>query len=483
MKMNFFKNRRFKHGSLATVITIGFIVAIVIINVIATILLERFPLNIDLTKDKRFALTKDSITYIEKLKTDVKVIVCVEENLFKTAGEQYKQAYEIIKNYTKYNNNIKLEFVDLTNNPTFAQKYPTENIQTGDIIIESSIRTKKFSSSEFFSVQQTEQGQQQYSSQAEQLMTSSIMYVVDKEPVTVSLLSGQDNADVSGYINLLEKNNYMVKTQNLLTEDINKDAAFVILAAPKTDINAAQVKKLNEYLDNDGKFGKSLIFVSSYESPVGPVLKNFLAEWGMDVSPDVIYETNSSNVAYNNNYYMVNKVTDQDLEAKLKNKNIPIVSSFANPVVALFDKKDNRRTTILSATSDTTVLVPTDATKDFDPSKQKQSSHNTIVKGTREKYIGSELKQSTVIALGSNTMINTDFIANAQINNGDMMITLTNDITKKEDAVKILPIEFNQETITISKGQVTAYTLVFVFIIPIAVIIMAVVIWLRRRHL
>ena len=53
MKKNLLNRRRFKYGSLATIITVGFIVAVVLLNVVCTLLLERYPLSIDLTSDNR----------------------------------------------------------------------------------------------------------------------------------------------------------------------------------------------------------------------------------------------------------------------------------------------------------------------------------------------------------------------------------------------------------------------------------------------
>ena len=75
-----FNKRRLKYGSLATVITVGFLAALVLVNVIVSLLLERFPLDIDLTPDKRFALTEDSAAYIRDLSRDVSITVLAAES-------------------------------------------------------------------------------------------------------------------------------------------------------------------------------------------------------------------------------------------------------------------------------------------------------------------------------------------------------------------------------------------------------------------
>ena len=89
MKTNIFKSRRFKHGTLATVITVVFIAAVVLVNIIATILLDKFPLNIDLTKEQSMSMAEDSKDFLKKLDKEVKIHVLAEESTFNQAGNFY----------------------------------------------------------------------------------------------------------------------------------------------------------------------------------------------------------------------------------------------------------------------------------------------------------------------------------------------------------------------------------------------------------
>lgn len=482
MSKNIFNNRRFKHGSLATAITIGFIVLVVIVNAIATILLERFPLTIDLTSEKRYGLSEETIQYVENLEKDVNITVCIEEQELKTLGILYLQAYEIIKSYPKYNNKISLDFVNVQKDPSFTQKYPGETVSAGDIIIETSLRKRKFSINDLFVFEQTQSGGQFYSSQAEQTITSALMYTADENPVTVSLITGQNNADVSGYTSFLEANNYTILQQDLLTEEINDACQMVILPQPSVDLTTDQVKKLETFLDNDGNFGKTLVFVAARDVAVGPILKNFLAEWGMEVSADYVFETNTA-YAINNRFTVVNNIVNTDISSQLKNQQLPLILPESHPVNVLFEEKDNRETTVIAQTSDGAALYPHDAGEDFDPTSVATGVQNTIVKGSRKRYVGSTLVRSNVIAIGSQMMTDTSYMQYSGCNNGDLLVTLTNEATEKEDAVKILPVSFDVPTITISQSQVSLSYVVFVAIIPLLVIAVGVIIWLRRRHL
>lgn len=482
MKKNIFNNPRFKHGTLATIITVIVIAAVVLLNVVATLLLERYPLTIDLTADKRFTLTEESQVFVSDLKTDITMKVCVAEEVLKGEGVWYKQVYEILKNYTKYGDKVKLDFVDLSRTPTFAQNYPQYSLALGDVIVESNLRSKKISINDMIKYNQTEYNDVVYSSEAEQVITSALMYVVDDNPTKVSMLTGLDNVDVKNYADLLTHNNYEIVEQNLLSEDIAEDADIILMGAPSTDISAEDAQKLETFLDNNGEFNKSLIFVADYEKPVGPVLKNFLADWGLEVGAGVIGETNQQN-SINNVFTILTNVVDEEVNGTLKNASLPTITKFANPINLLFETDGNRKTSSILSTSESTCIVPLDADQNFDLSAQETSSHSVIAKSIRTKYINKETKVSTVIAIGSKDMLTTNYLQNAAFSNGDLGVVIANQLTHKEDAITMLPVQFADKTITITQDQVKVYRNIFMIAVPILLIGLGIFIFARRRHL
>lgn len=478
----FMQNRRFKHGSLATAITIIVIAVIVAINIVATLLLDKYPLNIDLTSNNLFELSQESIDFVTNLEEEVSITVCVDELEFKSAGDWYKQAYEIITSYGKYGNKVTVDFVDLEKNPTFAQQYPDHRLEPTDTIVETSLRNKKVGLDEIIKFTTTEYGQTSHSSEAEQALTSAIMYVTDSEPITATVLQGLDNADVSGYTDILSSNNYNIETQNLLTEDINPESSLLIIGAPATDMTVEQVKKLEAFLDNDGQFGKSMIFVASASAPVGPILANFLADWGIEIAPGIVVETNPAN-AMGNYFTIFNAITDPEITKNLKSTVLPFVTELASPINLLFDEDGNRKTSVLATTMDTTYIMPLDADENFDPSQLPQGSNATLVKSTREKYTDSEMKTSTVVVASSINSVSRQYLQSTSTNNADIMVTLANQLTDKGEIINILPKNFVDEGITIDKAQLQTLSIIFIAVVPLAILIIGVVVFLRRRHL
>lgn len=484
-KKNFLNSRKFKFGTMATVITAIFLVVLVLLNVVATLLLERYPLTIDLNSDKRFSLTQQSIDYLGELDQDVRIHVCAEEALFESVSEYYKQAYEVITKYAQYSDRITVDFVDVLSNPTFAQKYSDYSLTTGDIIVESDLRSKKLTSTDLFNIETTDYGYTQTvtSSKAEQAMTGAIMYVTDNDPTTVGLLTLDNTVDVSGYISLLESNNYVVQEINFLTEEIPSGMEFVVLPQPGFDLTAEQITKLESYLTNGEEYGKGLVFVASGERTVEARLANFLADWGIAIGPEVVAETDVNRV-YTELVMFLANVTDSELQDAMSTDGSTILAAYSRPVNVLFEENGNRTTKVLLNTNDTAILIPEEIPEDFDYTTQPQSAQNLVVLGTRSVYDASGYKDSYVLAYGSELMLYSSILQEGIWNNADFAITLTNSLSgKAEDTITITPINFDSKTIEITQAQANVFLVILVILVPLAILATALVIYLRRRHL
>ena len=132
---NIFKDRRFKHGSLATVMTVGLVAVVVLVNVIFSMLAARFPMDVDLTSNKIFEVSDQTIDYLKGLDKDVSITVLAKEEDFSGNNTYYNQANEVIHKYAKYSSHITIEYKDLYSNPDFVQKYPKDTLYQGYIIV------------------------------------------------------------------------------------------------------------------------------------------------------------------------------------------------------------------------------------------------------------------------------------------------------------------------------------------------------------
>lgn len=487
MKISFNK-RRLKYGSLATAVTIAFVAAVVLVNIIVGMLVERFPMDIDLTEDNIFELTDQSIDYVKDLDTAVTINVLMEEETFKNQNDYYRQAYEVIQKYAKYSNNISVYFIDLYKNPDLQQKYPKETLYTGQIIVECGDRYQLLTSYDLFNTQTDQQSGTTYitSSAAEQAMTSAIMNVTNANPPMVGVITGYNTTDISSFTSILTSNGYVVEDVDLISGDLS-GYDMLIFAAPTIDVSSSELEKLDAYLDNDGRFGKNLMYFASASQPTLPLLEEFLSEWGIVVGDGYLYETDTASTYFSPSYTLQN-YGDEKYTEKLATTELPVLIPTARPLSSAFGENgtsSNRATSVLLSSHDTTVVVPSDLDpdSDWDPyTDGEQASYATAIAGTRTKYDQTTALISTVLAFGSVDMIHDSFLSFAAINNGDYVLNAANYVCGKEDGISIVPKTVGTSSLGINQNQVNTIGGAAQFVLPIVVLITGGIVWMRRRN-
>ncbi|MBQ4153348.1 MAG: GldG family protein [Oscillospiraceae bacterium] len=486
---NIFKSRRFKHGTFATVMTVVFVAAIVLVNIIATILLEKFPLNIDLTKDQSYAMAEDSKEFLKTVDRDVKItFIGAETDLtggYYTTAFYDAQALNTMKQCTQYNSKISLEFVDLSKNPQYATKYPDATVSQGSVIVESDLRYKVVQYADMFDVNYDNYyytGQTEVeSSHVESDLMSALMYVTESDPAEIAVLTNNTPKGSEGLQTLLTKNNYSFKEVNLLTQNIPESAEVVLIAAPTTDYTPELIQKLEVYMNNAGKYGKKLVYIASYEQKELPNLEGYLAsDWGIRVDPGMVYETDSNNM-FMSPYYGLQSLVGEMFTENIESTDEPIMAPGARPLTLTFEASGGTTTTALIKSSETSVIQPIDADKNWDPTAQTPQSYVIGAASTRLKYEEETNKEltSTLVVVSTPDF----FIADDSFLNAEYTVEMFNSLAGKEDtALNIIPKHESSDTIEVTVAAASTILVIFVFILPIAIFVTGLIIWFRRRH-
>ena len=256
-------NRKLRYGGFATALSVAFLVVIILLNVIFSILAERYPINIDLTKDSIFMLTDDSINYLKGLEKDVDVYVLADEATFTAYGGYYTQAAEVINRYAQHSKHVNVSYVDIVKNPNFTSNYPDLDLNVYDILVQCNGRSRVVAVNDLFNITSSNSyygSSYIASSKAEQVMTSAIMAVASDRVVKIAVTTGHEEYTNTNLEELLKQNNFELVTVDLNTEDIPQDADAALMISPSRDMDEAVLKKLDVFLNNNDDYGKSFIY-------------------------------------------------------------------------------------------------------------------------------------------------------------------------------------------------------------------------------
>ncbi len=504
--------RRLKYGSFATALTVFVIAAIVLVNIVATMLFDRFPITLDLTSGSIYTVSQETIDYISGIESPVAITVLSTEEEFRSISSYAAQCAELMKNYTQHNSRISLRFMDMLSNPDFVANY-TQELENGDIIVEldngEHNRVKVVSLIDIINVteeyepylsQMAQVNGAAYthsmfnaynyieSSNAEQAITSAIMAVTDANPITVTVLTypGANESDISGLTDLLDSNGYMLTETDISAEELTDDIDLAIIPAPKLDYPTEIITKIENWLEGGGMLEKDLIYVASAEQPKTPNLDALLYKYGLTVEQKIIHETSTQRYTQYDTYTYQNIATENYL-GDVTNMDLPIVAPDARPITARFENVDSLYSCepLVQSAASAVLQNMYDETEEWSAeTAEERGSFNTVVIG-KQKKINQDTHISTftnVIAFGSDLMLNSVLTRNAAFNNGSFIISMLNDITGKTEGIVITPKIVSSGTFDITESQTRTLTLVFAAVIPAAVLIVGTVVWIRRRH-
>lgn len=516
-----FNAKKLKHGTMATVFTCVFVALLVLVNVVTTMIFDRYPVTIDLTSNKIYSVSNDTEDYVKKVNVDVQVTVFADENTYTNYSSYNKQAVELLKNYSKLNHHITYRFVDIDSHPEIVKEY-TDTISQFDIIFETKTkvdgkeisRTRKLGmldlltfTDEFeqklsqsgYSIDTLAQqaggdlaflsyyGSYVESSNAEQAFTSALMTVTDPNPVYVTILTGRSELTQLTYFQtLLTANGYNVNTVDITSEDIPSDTDVVVIPAPKTDYLEEDITKVSDFLNNDGNLGKQLLYIASYGQEDTPNLDEFLSEYGLAIGDGVICESDSGKY-YNSPCVTVASDVSDNFTQDVSTENPAILSALCRPVKTLFDEQDMVSTDAYLKSSDSAYT----ANVDISQTTGQVQIGDALVKGQQNYMaVGSKAKftddndtlYSNVIAVGSEGLLSDTYLQYSQYQNSEYFISVINGLTGKTAGITITPKTITGNVFDITQQQKTALKWTFCLGVPVVVLVVGIVIWVRRKN-
>lgn len=495
MKMN---TKKLKYGAAATVITVVVIALVVLLNVIIYALSDRYNMSFDLTPGGDFEISDETKDYIASLNEDVEICTTVDELAFETSESiYYRQAYEVLKKYEYNSDRIDVNFVDMTVDPTYVEKYKQYydgSISDYSVIVfnNNSHKIRVLSVNDLFNmdINYYTMSQQIVSSKAEQTLTSALMYVTDPDPkkaVYLDVVTQSANGD--NIMDMLASNGFETVTIDPNTEDIPEDADMLVINAPLNDFSEDLIDRIYNFMENGGNYGKNMIYTASYSQNDTPNIDAFLEEWGIRVGDGLVGENNRQNIASETSAYAIMAYLEENdytggIPAEVISN--PIAAYNSRPIEIMYDYSGNVTTDLLLATSETGFVMTNDMIEEYYSTGEEPpiEEKSVPIMAMTSKYTFIDTKQvlSNILVIGSDDILNSGLTSQTYYNNGDYFVSIVNKMSGKENGLNIVAKDLTSETYETSAAQVTSLRIVFMFVLPLLVAAAGITVWLRRRH-
>lgn len=512
-----------KHTTMATVLTVIFIAAVVLINIIASILFDRYPLTIDLTENAMYSITQESIDYIQSIDGEINVTVLANEDTFSGLSEYTLQAMELLKRYQEYNPNIKVSYVDLLSHPEIASNYTNVDLQDYDIIFElknasssgdSFQRVKVLKLTDLvswnaeFTSWLTQSGatlndlnsyygaatvMAAYSgyivgSDAEAAFTSAIMTITDPDPISVAFLTGHNEVSEFAYFRqLLSANGYQLIDVDIMTEDIPSETDLIVIPAPAQDYMDEEIKKVSDFLLNDGKLEKDALYIASVEQGETPNLDEFLEEYGIKVENTLILENDKSRYY---NYgdvrvpsYALPYIVSDNYMQDMNTADYLLLMPNARPVTQLYEEQGMSITTAYTQSSSMAYTCGYDSDGFNSNNIIERGTQTSLVIASKAAFSDDDVLYSNLMVIGSDEFLADRWLQEVSFQNSEYIISLLNGMTGKTDTgIVIATKTILGRTFDITEKQASILKWIFQLIIPLVVLVINFIVYKLRKN-
>lgn len=523
--------KKIKYGSMSVVTIIIVTAIVIVINFMAAEMEKRSPMKIDLTGDKRYDLSEETIDVLKKLDKDVDILVTMPKSSFDTLAENQSAAMSyqlqmmnqyygtnyndkvevpydmipvILEKYEMYSKqgegkgSVNVKYADLKVDPDAAAEYQANysggEIPSYSIVVASGKNVRVITSDEITEMLAVDEAAMQNNTfslifAGESKLTSHIMNVVDSNIIDVAIIktaNGQnifrtDDAELVDSIEneLLSKNGYSCTDVDIVTDELDTEKYdMVVIPLPQNDFTEDGINKLQDFLYNDEKYGKNLVFIPCYTNINSPNLDEFLADWSIRIDKTLIGD--SKNYMGQGGYQnILLNINDSESVGEVPNKSLPLIAPFSREITVLGKNNQNKVTEVLksSQTSGILQLLAEDAEY-----SEQAGSRNVAVISTREHAVDLDVYKSRVIAFGSSMMFYNEYIVqNNNYNNANVILNMLN-IANGKEVSAVIPEKALQQNYIAPTSKESAVIKVIIVAVAAGVALAGLAVLIRRRN-
>jgi hypothetical protein len=293
---------------------------------------------------------------------------------------------------------------------------------------------------------------------------------------------------------MYELNGYLTEQVNYTTEAgvISDSTGVVVIAAPATDYTTDEIVRLRKWLLNDGARGRHLMVLCN-PAAVGKCdnLYEFLKEdYGIEVTDQLIVETDKNNVpAESGEYYPISQINLTELTGDVSEGKVlmPLTLQLKLHYDTDINKKALTNHALISF-EDTVRLVDAQAVADQKTPAQNKAETYPVV-GAAYAYDYDYDKDNKVVSnfvmvSGSCLSATSLYVTSELYSNEDLYVYPMRTMCDLGDTLVISGRTSTNTMLYFSEltGEILGIG-VFIIGIPLVVLIVGIVMFVRRRHL
>ncbi|MGN0299305.1 MAG: Gldg family protein [Lachnospiraceae bacterium] len=506
--------KKLKNGSYTALMSVIVIVAAIILNLIFGQLPSSIT-EIDLSSTQIYTISDTSKELLADLEHDITLYVIGESNSIDTRISTF------IDRYASLSDKIKVVKIDPVLHPATVTSLGAES----DSILVSCEDTGKTELISFNDILVSSYSYYSYSYSytefdGEGQLTSAIAAVTNEVSKKIYTLSGHNESSLTTCASeMLDKNGMEVDSINiLLDQGIPEDCDLLICYAPTSDLSSDEYVQILNYMNQGGNF---MLIVGTQEKSL-PNFEALMEVYGLKFVNEQGYLADVERYYMNTPYYffpvndtsheIMSGITSSDMcllidaTALAKTDEIPdgvtvetFLKTSSNGVMVTADSQDYG-TYMVGATSyreavpevvtgnslvgdveDETKPEIEEQTTDIDETDAADETTDTEEIEDTEETIDTEAEEEETV-ISKLVVISAPSIISDQITDVSNVDVFINAVSWNFDDVQVVSVEsksLQENYNTIYNGGM--YSVIFIVIVPAALVLIGLVVWIRRR--
>lgn len=464
----------------------SYVAVVIILAVVANLAFGQIPeryTKIDVTKQHFYSITNNTKELLSNLQEDVTLYVLAAE------AKQDKTVKQTLGRYASYKH-VKVEYKDTDTYPNFASKYTDTSLSENSIIVVCGDKSKAIDYNQLYETQTTSNYETQVTGyDAEGQLTSAIAMVTSDNIPKVYVIEGHDEQGLSDeFSDALSRENVQAENLNLLTCDaIPDDAECVMILGPSTDFNDTETQMLRDYLASGG----NAYILPGYPDKSYPNLESVMKDYGIETMKGMVVDTDRNSYTQLP-YLLIPTVKSTDMTKEIAGSYV--LSAYSTGLKKASDKSDDVTLTTLLTSGDSAICktdfenMQSYDLEDGDVegpfllgvwAKKNVDVQTTATDATESSADSSNT--SNMVVFASSIMANKQADSIVSGNNQKLFQAVMSKLVNHTTTISIPVKSYSIDYLTVPMSDVVWKGIVLTIVIPVAMFIAGIVIWIRRR--
>jgi hypothetical protein len=472
---SFLKDKKLRYGAYAAILTLSLLCGLVILNLIV----QQIPLKIDLTENRLFSLSEQTKQILLELEEPITLYA-----LYPT-GEEETSIIEILQEYDRIGPSVDLQIIDPDLNPGLLARFSgeEEKVESGSIIVEGSSRFRVVPYMELYDIRYNPQGQPQVTGiQVEPRITQAINYVSSGYNPKIYQLSGHGEYSLEDYgiESMLRAESYEIENLNLLrSESVPEDASVLLVSSPKYEISDEELRKIYEYVENGGRVIVMVDFIGETSPGGGAILQSY----GLEIGEGFIMEADASRYV-RSPLFIAPELMDHGITGPLVENKLDVITPNAVPLRQTERKPRSVDLSPLLSTSDQAWSRTDMENSSLLRQKTDLPGPHTLAWAVeRKKYSDGDPPAYRVVAMGNSIFLGSIPPYGQIKGNIDFFLSALSWLNEGEERVSIRAKSFYRSPLRLTAFQLYLYAGIIIILVPAALLVSGMIVWIRRRHL